>query len=131
VERAGLADDIRIAVRDSSEPINVSEAVTFLGGAPQLVYVDSSHQYEHTMRELALWCEALAPGGLIVMDDISQWAAEFDRTGLGGSHRSALEFSQVTAANGVLVNAGFGRRTGRPLVYTDICGFGLLQKPFA
>ena len=130
VERAGLADDIKIAVRDSSDPVNVEEAVAHLGGAPQLVYIDSSHQYEHTMRELNLWWDALAPGGLIIMDDISQWASEFDSTGMGGSHRAALEFSQTKAANAALINGGFGRTTGDRMIYTDLCGFGLLQKPF-
>lgn len=130
VERAGLSNDVMIAVRDSSDPVNVAEAVAYLGGAPQLVYIDSSHQYEHTMRELDLWWDALAPGGLIVMDDISQWAAEFDRTNLGGSHRAALEFCQTKAANSVLLNGGFGRGSKGPLIYTDVCGFGLLQKPF-
>lgn len=130
VQRAGLASDIMIAVRDSSDPINVSDARDFLGGAPQLVYIDSSHQYEHTLRELELWWDALQPGGLIVMDDVSQWAAEFDSTALGGSHRAALEFCQTKAGNSVLLNSGFGRQTDRTLVYTDLCGFGLIQKPY-
>lgn len=130
VEHAGLAEDVMIAVRDSSDPINISEAAAHLGGPPQLVYIDSSHQYEHTMQELHLWWEALQPGGLIVMDDISQWASEFDRTNLGGSHRAALEFCQTKAGNSVLLNGGFGRTTSSPIIYTDLCGFGLLQKPF-
>lgn len=130
VERAGLADDVMMAVRDSSEPVNITEAVAYLGGAPQLVYIDSSHQYEHTLQELNLWWDALEPGGLIVMDDVSQLAAEFDRTHLGGSHRAALEFCQTRAANAVLLNADFARTTEKPLIYTDVCGFGLLQKPF-
>jgi predicted O-methyltransferase YrrM len=130
VDAASLSDDIKIAVRDSSDAYNVVEAVEHLGGPPELVYIDSSHQYEHTMRELNLWWEALPPGGLIVMDDISQWAAEYDRTGLGGSHRAALEFCQTNAANSVLINGNFGRTTTSPIVYTDVCGFGLLQKPY-
>ncbi len=130
VEQAGLGDDIMIAVRDSSDPVNVEEAAAFLGGRPQLVYIDSSHQYEHTMQELNLWWDALEPGGMIVMDDISQWAAEFDRTNMGGSHRAALEFCQTTAANSIMLNGGFGRHTNKRMVYTDVCGFGLLQKPF-
>ena len=130
VEKASLGIDVKIAVRDSSDPQNVSDAIEHLGGAPQLVYIDSSHQYEHTLKELKLWWEALLPGGLIVMDDISQWAAEYDATGLGGSHRAALEFCQTTAANSVLLNGNFGRTSANPLVYTDVCGFGLLQKPY-
>jgi predicted O-methyltransferase YrrM len=130
VAKAGLDSDIKIAVRDSSDPLNVEDASAFLGGAPQLVYIDSSHQYEHTMRELNLWWDALPQGGLLVMDDISLWASEYDSTGLGGSHRAALEFCKSTAGNSVLLNGNFGRQTGKPLVYTDVCGFGLIQKPY-
>ena len=130
VEGAGLASDIMIAVRDSSDPVNVEEASAHLGGAPQIVYIDSSHQYEHTLQELLLWWGALEPGGLIIMDDVSEWASEFDRTNLGGSHRAAQFFCQTTAANSALINGGFGRATRSPMTYTDVCGFGLLQKPF-
>lgn len=130
VAKAGLDNDIKIAVRDSSASQNVEEATAFLRGAPQLVYIDSSHQYEHTMRELKLWWDTLPPGGLLVMDDISLWASEYDSTGLGGSHRAALEFCKSTAGNSVLLNSNFGRETDRPLVYTDVCGFGLIQKPY-
>ena len=130
VNKAGLQDDIKITVRDSSDPANVPEAIDFLGGPPQLVYIDSSHQYEHTLQELNLWWDALLPGGLIIMDDISQWAAEFDRTKLGGSHRAALEFCKMKGANSVLLNGNFSRKIATPLIYTDLCGFGLIQKPY-
>lgn len=129
IGRSKLEDIVKIGVGDSSDPAKLSEAIEFLGGLPQLVYIDSSHQYEHTLMELNLWWDALPPGGLIVMDDVSQWAAEFDRTGLGGSHRAALEFCKTKGANSVLLNADFGRTTGSAPIYTDICGFGLIQKP--
>jgi len=132
VQKAGLADDIFIAVKDSSDPSNVDAAAEFLGGAPQLIYIDSSHQYQHTLKELALWWDALPPGGLIIMDDVSLWASEFDRTQEGGSHRAALQFRQTVAANGVILNANLAREMPDPyqLIYTDICGFGLIQKPY-
>lgn len=130
VDDADLSSDIMIAVRNSADPENVDAAIAHLGGRPQLIYIDSSHQYEHTLSELRLWWDCLVPGGFVVMDDISQWAAEFDSTNMGGSHRAALEFCQTVAANSILINGGFGRQTGAELVYTDVCGFGLIQKPF-
>lgn len=130
IERAGLAEKVMVAVHDSSDPVCIDEAQTFLGGKPQLVYVDSSHQYDHTRSELMLWWEALPPGGLLAMHDVSGWAARFDRTGKGGSHRAAMEFRQHHAPNGVILNSNLYPGLGAKLVYTDICGFGLLQKPY-
>ena len=108
--------------------------MTLFRGTPLLVQLFLVYYGLGSLRpfwqELNLWWGALPPGGLIVMDDISQWAAEYDRTGLGGSHRAALEFCQTTAANSVLINGNFGRATTNPMIYTDVCGFGLLQKPY-
>jgi hypothetical protein len=63
------------------------------------------------------------------MDDISLFADRFDSTGLGGSHRAAVEFIAVGGGNGILLNGGWGGL--EPLVYTNVCGLGLIQKPFA
>lgn len=130
IELAGLTKNVTMAVRDSSNPICAAEARTFHGGDPQLVYIDSSHQYDHTRAELMLWWNALPQGGLLVMDDVSGWAASFDRTGKGGSHRAAMEFRQHHAPNGVILNSSLYPDIGAQLVYTDICGLGIFQKPY-
>ena len=36
-----------------------------------LLFVDTVHEYEHVAAELALYLPLMAPGGIIVMDDIS------------------------------------------------------------
>lgn len=130
VEQAGLTELVKVAVHDSSDPVCVDEAREYLGGPPELVYVDSSHQYNHTRAELMQWWEQLPPGGLLVMDDVSGWAASFDQTGKGGSHRAAVEFSRAHAPNGVILNASLYAELNAKLVYTDVCGFGLFQKPY-
>jgi predicted O-methyltransferase YrrM len=43
IEKVGFAEDIMVALHDSSDPICAEEARAFLGGEPQLVYIDSSH----------------------------------------------------------------------------------------
>jgi predicted O-methyltransferase YrrM len=130
LEKAGLTN-VEVAVHDSADPVCVQEAAQFLGGPPQLVYVDSSHQYEHTRRELVQWWAALPPGGLLVMDDVSAWAAAFDSTKKGGSHRAAAEFRQHHAPNGAILNGTLHQGAQSSLIYTDVCGFGLFQKPYA
>jgi hypothetical protein len=64
------------------------------------------------------------------MDDVSGWAAGFDRTAKGGSHRAAMEFRQHHAPNGVIVNSSLYPELPSKLVYTDVCGLGLFQKPY-
>ncbi|WP_084673639.1 class I SAM-dependent methyltransferase [Sphingomonas sp. MM-1] len=130
LERAELSDIVQVAVRDSSDPICAKEAAAFLGGAPQLVYIDSSHQYDHTRQELELWWEALPPGGLLVMDDVSGLSADFDRTKKGGSHRAAMEFRSHTAPNAVILNSTHYLENKHPTVFRGVCGLGLFQKPY-
>lgn len=130
VDKAGLSELVSVAVHDSSDPVCIGEAREYLGGSPDLVYIDSSHQYDHTRAELAQWWSELPPGGLLVMDDVSGWAASYDRTAKGGSHRAAAEFARLHAPNGVVLNSSLYPELGARLVYTDICGFGLFQKPY-
>jgi predicted O-methyltransferase YrrM len=130
VERAGLGDLIKVSVHDSANQKCTNEARDYLGGQPQLVYIDSSHQYDHTRAELMLWWEELPPGGLLVMDDVSGWASDFDRTKKGGSHRAAVEFARTHSPNGVILNQSLYKESNATLVYTDVCGFGLFQKPY-
>ena len=129
LERAQLQPYVHVSVHDSSDSVCVAEALAFHGKPPQLVYIDSSHQYEHTCAELRLWWAALPPGGLLVMDDVSGWAAEFDRSKRGGSHRAAMEFRLHHAPNSIVLNSDlYSDAKGLP-IYTDVCGFGLFQKP--
>ena len=53
-----------------------------------MVFIDSSHEYWNTRAELDAWYPALAPGGLIVLHDSSEFAAGFDVTAKGGVRRA-------------------------------------------
>ena len=63
VKRAGLEDYVQLVVRDSAAPENVAQAKEYLGGDPELIFIDSSHMYEHTVRELAemIWRKVHGP----------------------------------------------------------------------
>jgi hypothetical protein len=59
-----------------------------------MVFIDSSHQYEHTLKELKLWFGLLSPQGLMFLHDVSDFAKTFDSTGEGGVQRALDEWSR-------------------------------------
>jgi predicted O-methyltransferase YrrM len=128
VERAGLQDHVGLHVACSADPGNPHLASNYLGGPPSLVIVDSSHQYEHTMRELPLWWDALVPGGIMALHDISEVARQFDSTGQGGVKRALDEW---LTGRGLEHRCLLANRDDTTPGYLDICGVGLIQKPEA
>lgn len=130
LNRAGLQDHVRLTVASSSDPTMVEQARAFHGSAPQLVFIDSSHQYGHTLEELDLWWGALKPGGMIVLHDISIYAQQFGGPGDGGVLRAVREWSQKNGVQPFMMNEFVdGSAPPSELTYKDGCGLGLLQKP--
>lgn len=130
VKRAGLGDQVALHRGDSADPACADAAIAYLGRPPQLVIVDSSHQYAHTLRELDLWYDRLPPGGMMFMHDSSEYAATFDSTGKGGVRRALLEWLPKLPAGSAIViqgDADLSGRTGTP--YADGCGLAIIQKP--
>jgi predicted O-methyltransferase YrrM len=130
LRRAGVSDRVVLHTGDSAAPDAPERARAALGGPPELVFVDSSHQYAHTLSELDLWVAELPVGGLVLLHDTSEYARSFDATGQGGVARALEEWvprhPEVTFANlngfvpeGADVNV---------LAYKDGCGLGVLQR---
>ncbi len=131
VDRFGTADVVDLQVTDSSDPAAVDRArEVFDGKDPQLVFIDSSHMYQHTLKELDLWYPALQDWGFIVLHDASTFAAEFDAKGGGGVKRAIDEWNLVAKDRIFTINSTFGETAamGEDLAYVDGCGLGLLQK---
>lgn len=130
VDRFGTSDSVGLRVADSSDPTAAEAAFDSFGGqAPQLIFIDSSHQYEHTLKELDLWYPLLADWGFIVLHDASTFATEFDSTQGGGVKRAIDEWNLMAPDRIFTINSNFGRPTpGEDLVYLDGCGLGILQK---
>ena len=61
IARAGLEDFVEIAMRSSLDAGSTTAARNYLGGEPELIILDSSHEYQSTLAELDLWYGALAP----------------------------------------------------------------------
>ncbi len=68
---AGLNADFHVYRADSPE---AQAAVTF---APDIVFVDTSHNYADTAEEFRLWSPRIASGGMMLFDDVHC----FDATG--------------------------------------------------
>ena len=130
VDRAGLSAYVSLVVGDSASPASRDAALASRGRAPRLVVIDSSHQYAHTLRELDLWWESLAPGGLLFLHDTSDDARSFDKTGQGGV-RCALDqwLAARPAIPGVILDGS--PQADRRAAYADGCGLAILQKPIA
>lgn len=130
IDRTGLGDYIQLCVSDSAKSALPARARAYFGeDAIQLVFIDSSHQYRHTKSELALWYSELAPGGFLVLHDVSQQAAEYDSTHAGGVYRAVDEWRARLSPNALWINDFVASGYREKMVYLDGCGLGLIQKP--
>jgi predicted O-methyltransferase YrrM len=130
VARAALQDYVEILVSDSADPAAALAARHFFLGPPNLVFIDSSHGYQHTVEELKLWYHEVRPGGVVILHDASEFAAGFDPREEGGVARALREWLRDASVPGVLLNADAPPAVpGDRLVYGDPCGLAILQKP--
>ena len=92
-DRASLSDRIRFVEgysTDERTALAVADAGPF-----DLIYLDSSHAYDETRRELNLILSPqgwLAPHGLLVAHDASDFARQYDVANAGGVRRALDEW---------------------------------------
>ena len=128
VDRANLGDQLQLCVDNSSNPELPEKAKNYFGRDIQMVMIDSSHQYAHTLDELELWYNALPIGGIIVLHDVSQFAQSFDPTEKGGVLKAVSEWSERRGVTPLLLNSHVVNEPPSQLVYRDGCGLGIIQK---
>src|SRR3954447_1260307 len=122
VQRAGLCDFVELRLCDSAGPQAIPESTAAFGGRmPQLIVLDSSHQYVHTVRELDLWVPEMDQHSLMLLHDTSTYARSWDANGMGGVQQ-ALDDWLPGRADAELLN--LNRRIGEPgtseeIVYQD------------
>lgn len=130
LERARLSEYVHVEHRSSLDPASPAMAHDYLGGPPQLVFVDSSHEYGSTLAELDSWYPELAPGGLMVLHDTSEFAASFDATRQGGVRRALREWRHLhPGVETFSLNHDVPAMESPSMVYQDFCGAGVIQKP--
>jgi cephalosporin hydroxylase len=103
----------------------------YLGDHPRLVIIDSSHEYGSTLQEIETWYSALAPGGLVVLHDVSRFAVDFDVTREGGVQRAFAEWRKSHPEIEAISLNGDCAATPPAAAYKDACGLGLISKPMA
>ena len=130
VARAGLEPWVDARQGDSGDPANADAAIAKLGGPPELLLVDSSHAYRHTLVELDLWAPRLAPGGLMLLHGAGSFSDDFDATGEGGVKRALGEWlARNEEFTGTTLNPAVERGSdGNALTYKDACGIALVQR---
>jgi predicted O-methyltransferase YrrM len=132
IARAELEEYVEIFVGDSAASSSAEAAERFFGTPPALVFVDSSHGYRHTLRELTVWHRMLSPGGIIVLHDASKFASSFDPDAEGGVFRALQEWLGRTGWPAVLLNGDVTASVpADALVFGDPCGLAIIQKSFS
>jgi cephalosporin hydroxylase len=129
VERAGLKEYINVVTSDSIDPDLPEYCKKHIHGNPQIIIIDSSHQYKHTLQELELWYQYLDINGFIFLHDTSKKAIDYDSTKEGGVQRSLNEWSVKNNINYININKLAEVHTkASELTYLDGCGLGIIQK---
>lgn len=130
LERAGLTDYVTSAEGNSLDPSSLALATNHFGAAPEMILLDSSHEYQATLEEIDLWYPALQIGGLFVLHDVSWFAVDFDVTAEGGVRRALAEWRERNPAAEAICLNGESRSMALPRpLYKDACGVGLIHKP--
>jgi predicted O-methyltransferase YrrM len=128
--RAGLNEFVEAVELSSLDPAAAARACDYVGGAPELVVIDSSHEHRATLRELEIWYDVLEPGGVILLHDVSQFATDFDVTKQGGVQRAFDEWRRAHPnVEAMCINRGARSMDLPRPFYKDACGVGLIQKP--
>jgi predicted O-methyltransferase YrrM len=130
VDRAGLRGQVQLHLGDSAAKASLEASVRALGDMPQLILLDSSHQYEHTLRELDLWVPRMKPGSIMLLHDTSVFAQSFDTAAAGGVQKALDDWlpNHPEAAFVSLNREVTPQNRAEDLVYKDGCGLGILQR---
>lgn len=136
IRRFGLEEIVSLIVRDSTSEDTVHDVISLLGSPPRMIFVDSSHEFSQTTRELQLWYPHLHPGGLMIFHDSSEFAQSWDPTRLGGVRGGINDWfhARRESPNMVNLNSDFHGRNqqGRAdLTYVDGCGLAIIQSPLS
>ena len=129
VEKMELENYVKQIVGDSADKKNVTAALDyFKSDNIDILFIDSSHQYEHTLKELNLWFDIIKKGGFIFLHDTSKKARQQSGVGVYDAFR---EFCKDNEDKLVHINInGFvdSNTKKKDLLYQDGCGLGIIQK---
>lgn len=130
LERARLTNFVTVKEGNSLDANSLAAAKEHFAAPPELILLDSSHEYRATIRELELWYPLLQSGGFLFLHDVSRFAAGFDVTKQGGVGRAFQEWrkrhpdAESLCLNGEVPSMELPRPP-----YKDACGLGVIHKP--
>lgn len=128
LELAHLKDFVFLQLGDSSDYLMPARALNYLDEDPRLIFIDSSHQYAHTIQELNLWYPVLQKGGLMILHDSSIYAQQWDTTQKGGVHLALTDWMAGKEAQIEMINLNGNVSVEEHLIRQDACGAGIIQK---
>lgn len=128
VKKAGLQDVVAVrTIKKYNKGDHTGMALGYLGSAPKMIFIDSSHNYQETLDELYLWAKVLRSGGVFVLHDVSKFATRYDSTGSGGVHRAITEWIKEHHDTAILINQHIVGNDNDILTMQDGCGLGIMQ----
>ena len=128
IDKADLNDFVKLNVNNSAALSEPSSAELYLRGKPQLVFIDSSHQYRHTLEELDLWYPSIVKGGFLALHDTSEFARAYDNTKSGGVASAVKEWAEKNNVRALNINGFVTGGSPGDFPYLDGCGLTLIQK---
>lgn len=127
IKKAGLEEYCKVICDDSANKDLTLLVNEHFKDKPKLIFIDSSHTYGHTLKELDLWYEELEEDGFIFLHDASDYASTFDATNKGGVIRALDEWTQNNLCNNISINK-IAPKSLTNAIYKDGCGLGIIQK---
>lgn len=122
---AGVSHMVQLKTASGDDPRNIEDVnIVFDNKRPQLVFIDSSHSYLPTYKEMRMWYEHLEPGGLMILHDAGEFAVQYDKTGGQGVLQAVVVAQETFADDGIILNRIFSEIP----VVQDMCGLAILQK---
>jgi predicted O-methyltransferase YrrM len=120
--RAGLGDSIEF-IDGASTDEHVIQTVRD-NGPYDMIYIDSSHSYGETLKELEHYIEnpaIVSDSTLVFFHDASEFARQYDATGEGGVRAALDEWHEKHRRD-------FRVHIFEPPSWPNACGFGMLSR---
>jgi len=119
--RAGLEKIVKHVCIDSTDPITLNIAGLHLNGAPGLIFIDASKQYQNTIKEVSMWSNYI--NGYIVAHDVSVVAKSDQANGALGVSDGLIASGSFSKNELLIIDPHSELSPGFP--YLDPCGLGI------
>lgn len=131
IDKAQLNNYVKLETNDSIHPNVIGNALEYFGEDKiDVLFIDSSHKYEHTKKELELYFPYLRKNGFIFLHDTSlqaQISANEKDTGVKLAFQEFCEAHKDEIEH-ININKNIYGVSLDDILYQDGCGLGIVQK---